>query len=65
MNHRTARFVIAIRNQQVANCKKRLAIALLDSGEDAPLIIAMMQDNLDRALCEQAILRNTKLSELA
>ena len=64
MNDRTARFVIAIRNQQVANCKKRLALAL-DSGEDAPLIIAMMQDNLDRALCEQAILRNTKLSELA
>ena len=64
MNHRTAQFIIAIRNQQVANCEKRLALAL-NSGEDAPVIIAMMQDNLDRALCEQTILRNTKLSELA
>ena len=64
MNYRTAKLIISISKQQVANCEKRLALAL-DSGEDAPLIVAMMQDNLDRALCEQAILRNTKLSELA
>ena len=64
MNHRTAKLIISISKQQVANCEKRLALAL-DSGEDAPLIVAMMQDNLDRALCEQAILRRTKLSVLA
>ena len=64
MNYRTAKLIISISKQQVANCEKRLALAL-DSGEDAPLIVAMMQDNLDRALCEQAILRRTKLSVFA
>lgn len=64
MNYRTAKLIISISKRQVANCEKRLALAL-DSGEDAPLIVAMMQDNLDRALCEQAILRRTKLSVFA
>ena len=64
MNHRTAKLIISISKQQVANCEKRLAIAL-DSGDDSPIDVAMMQDNLDRAICEQAILRRTKLSIFA
>lgn len=64
MNYRTAKLIISISKQQVANCEKRLAIAL-DSGDDSPIDVAMMQDNLDRALCEQAILRRTKLSIFA
>lgn len=64
MNYRTAKLIISISKQQVANCEKRLAIAL-DGGDDSPIDVAMMQDNLDRALCEQAILRRTQLAALA
>ena len=64
MNYKEHRATMQHAARYVKQCEKRLALAL-DSGEEAPLIIATMQDNLDRALCEQTILRNTKLSELA